>query len=397
MMRTGVWLVGARGSVAATTIAGALAVRAGAADRVGCVADLPGPDRARAPGIGDLVFGGHDVGGPPLPKRVGMLAEGGVVPSALPGLLEEELAAVEARIRPGAARRLGRGQREAAARIEEDLRRFREDEGLDRAVVVDVSSTEPPLDPDGPEAAATASADLLEEALDRGAAPLPASSLYAYAAFRAGCPVASFTPSPGPRLPALEETALREGLCWAGSDGKTGETLLKSALAPMFAQRALRVRSWSSVNLLGGGDGETLADPANAGSKTASKGQGLRSMLGNEVGGPLHIDYVPDMGDFKTAWDHVSFEGFLGVRMSLQFTWAGCDSALAAPLVLDIARLTARAHEAGETGPLAALGFFFKDPAGCSEHALAPQWDALVEWCARLGDADTAPAATGED
>ncbi len=197
--------------------------------------------------------------------------------------------------------------------------------------------------------------------------------------------MASFTPGPGPCLPALEEAALREGLCWAGSDGKTGETLLKSVLAPMFAQRALRVRSWSSVNLLGGGDGETLSDPASAGSKTASKGRGLRSMLGTDVAGPLHIDYVPDLGDFKTAWDHVSFEGFLGVRMSLQFTWAGCDSALAAPLVLDIARLTARAHQVGETGPLGALAFFFKDPVGSQEHALSAQWDALVEWCARLG------------
>ncbi|WP_338037970.1 inositol-3-phosphate synthase [Nocardiopsis halophila] len=349
------------------------------------MADLPGPDRAGAPGVGDLVFGGHDVAGPPLPKRVAMLAEGGVVPAGLPGVLEEELAAVEARIRPGAAPSRGRAQREAAARIEEDLRRFREEEGLDRVVVVDVSSTGPPLPPDGPAAAAAASADLLEEALDRGGAPLPASSLYAYAAFRAGCPVASFTPGPGPCLPALEEAALREGLCWAGSDGKTGETLLKSVLAPMFAQRALRVRSWSSVNLLGGGDGETLSDPASAGSKTASKGRGLRSMLGTDVAGPLHIDYVPDLGDFKTAWDHVSFEGFLGVRMSLQFTWAGCDSALAAPLVLDIARLTARANQVGETGPLGALAFFFKDPVGSQEHALSAQWDALVEWCARLG------------
>jgi myo-inositol-1-phosphate synthase len=151
----------------------------------------------------------------------------------------------------------------------------------------------------------------------------------------------------------------------------------------MFATRALRVRSWASYNLLGGGDGRTLADPDAVASKTASKGAGLASMLGDDVGGPLHIDYVEDLGEWKTAWDHVSFEGFLGVKMSLQLTWTGCDSTLAAPLVLDLVRLVARAHEAGESGPLP-LGFFFKNPAGSDEHRLSRQWERLTEWCAEL-------------
>jgi myo-inositol-1-phosphate synthase len=99
----------------------------------------------------------------------------------------------------------------------------------------------------------------------------------------------------------------------------------------------------------------------------------------------MHIDYVADLGDWKTAWDHVSFEGFLGTRMSLQFTWNGCDSALAAPLVLDLVRLAARARAAGEAGPLPALGFFFKDPAGTAEHDLGRQWQALTDWCTELG------------
>jgi len=95
---------------------------------------------------------------------------------------------------------------------------------------------------------------------------------------------------------------------------------------------------------------------------------------------------VEPMGDWKTAWDHVMFSGFLGVRMTLQFTWQGCDSALAAPLVLDLARLTARAHEVGETGPLGALGFFFKQPLGAEEHRLAQQWDSLVAWSRECAD-----------
>ena len=154
--------------------------------------------------------------------------------------------------------------------------------------------------------------------------------------------------------------------------------MVKTALAPMFATRALHVLSWASVNLLGGGDGQTLADPAAVASKIATKGRGLEAILGHPVDGPLHVDFVPDLGEWKTAWDHVSFEGFLDTRMTLQFTWAGCDSALAAPLVLDLVRLVARAHEVGEVGPLAALGFFFKDPAGSTEHRLSAQWDALT-------------------
>ena len=144
--------------------------------------------------------------------------------------------------------------------------------------------------------------------------------------------------------------------------------------------RALRVRSWSSYNLLGGGDGRTLADPANAASKTVTKGQGLEAILGHPVDGPLHIDYVPDLGDWKTAWDMVSFEGFLGTRMSLQFTWTGCDSALAAPLVLDLARLTLLAQRRGEHGALTHLACFFKDPMGVREHDFFKQWHVLEEY-----------------
>jgi myo-inositol-1-phosphate synthase len=384
--RTGVWFVGARGSVATTAVAGALAVRSGLTGQVGLVSELTPVAAARLPELGGFVFGGHEVADVSLPKRVEELVAARVVPHEISTALAEELASVDHAIRPG-IRRDGRSQRETAAVLEADLRAFREEHDLARVVVVDVSSTEPPA-PETPELASLAE---LERALDAGESPLPPTSLYAYAAFRAGCPMVAFTPSPGPRLPALEELAVEAGLPWAGSDGKTGETLLKTVLAPMFAMRALRVRSWSSYNLLGGGDGRTLADPANAESKTVTKGQGVEAILGHPVDGPLHIDYVPDLGDWKTAWDMVSFEGFLGTQMSLQFTWTGCDSALAAPLVLDLVRLVARAHQVGETGALDALGFFFKNPAGSDVHALTEQWEALVRWCEQLGAAGDRP------
>jgi myo-inositol-1-phosphate synthase len=152
----------------------------------------------------------------------------------------------------------------------------------------------------------------------------------------------------------------------------------------MFSARALRVRSWAGTNLLGGGDGANLADPEQARGKLESKARGLASLLGDSVTAPLHIDNVPDLGEQKTAWDHVSFEGFLGARMSLQLTWTGLDSALAAPLVLDLARLTAAAHAAGRSGPLGGLAFFFKDPIGSDEHRFAEQTKLLTAWAQSL-------------
>lgn len=378
--RTGVWLIGARGSVATSAVCGAAALAGGLVEPVGCVTERPDFAGAGLPAYQDLVFGGHDVVGTPLEKRAELLADGGVLPHRLVDQVRGELRAADAEVRPGYEPAAGGPQAAAAERLVADLVGFRERHGLDRVVVVDVASTEAPYRA-GPEAE---SVPALAAAMS-GGAPLPPSSLYAWAAFTAGCSFVDFTPSVGARLPALGELASAAGVPWAGNDGKTGETLVKAALAPMFASRALRVRSWSGVNLLGGGDGANLADPEVARSKLAAKGLGIAQALGYPVSGPLHIDHVPDLGEWKTAWDHVSFEGFLGARMTLQFTWAGCDSALAAPLVLDLARLLGRAHAAGRSGPLAELGFFFKDPVGARSHSIEAQYAELVGWAAGLG------------
>ena len=378
--RTGIWFVGARGSVATTAALGAAAATTGFAGRTGLVTELPEIAAARPAALEGVVIGGHDVSEEPLVERAMTLARGGVVPADLVRALGDELGEIDARIKT-VSRNGTQPQRDLADDLEADIRAFKEAENLDRVVVVDVSSTEPPV-------ATSVTRDHLpelERALDGGESPLPPSSLYAYAAYRAGCPVVAFTPSPGPNYGALAELAKENGLSWAGRDGKTGETLVKSALAPMFATRALNVRSWASINLLGGGDGKTLSDPTNATSKTGTKRMGLEAMLGYPVEGPIHIDYVEDLGDWKTAWDYITFEGFLGTKMTMQFTWEGCDSALAAPLVLDLARLVARADEVGEAGALGALGFFFKEPLGSYEHSLGAQWRALTEWCENLG------------
>jgi myo-inositol-1-phosphate synthase len=378
-MTTGIWLIGARGSVATTAVIGACALRAGLAPPVGCVTELPGLRSPALPALGDLVFGGHDVVDTPLAKKADALVEAGVLPGRIVAALADDLAAAQAELRPVPS---AATQRDQARLIAADITGFRDRLGLERVVVVNVASTEPLVVPhpahDDP--------DALEAALGGARPVLPPSALNAYAAFAAGCAYVDFTPSTGARLPALAAIAERDGLPYAGHDGKTGETLVKSVLAPMFAMRNLRVRTWSGMNLLGGGDGANLADPGANAAKAGSKQRVLAETLGYQPQGRSAIEYVDDIGDFKTAWDLVTFTGFLGTGMRLEFTWHGCDSALAAPLVLDLARLTAAAHAAGRSGPLTELAFFFKDPLGEVPHELSRQWDLLTGFARELGD-----------
>jgi len=376
----GLWLVGARGSVAATTFTGAIGVAGGLAPPTGLVTMQPPLAEVGLPGIGSIAMGGHDVVETPLAVRAGRLVDGGALPVGLPEAVGERLSEIESELRPGISWQEARTDpRSAVDRAASDLASFRERHGLEHLVVVNVASTEPPatshpshLDPDA-----------LDRALRGRLAVLPPSSLYALAAIEAGCGFVDFTPSAGARLPALVQLAERNRVPLAGSDGKTGETLIKTALAPAFRARALRVRSWSATNILGGADGENLSDPERARSKLESKGRCLEEILGYAVESPVAIENVRDLGEWKTAWDHVAFEGFLGVRMRLQFVWDGCDSALAAPLVLDLARLMTLALERGESGEVPDLGFFFKDPVGTDVHSLERQFARLCEWAAQ--------------
>jgi myo-inositol-1-phosphate synthase len=365
--RVGVWLFGARGSVATTTIAGAAALNHGTPP-AGVVTELPAFAGAGLVPLDHLVFGGHDVVETPLVKRVEQLVAGGVLPPGLAGLIAAELAEADRNI---VLLPTGGSQYEVVRRMAEDIRSFVLRNDLEHVVAINVASTEAPYELAGGLAE-------LRVALDRDVV-LPASVLGALAAFEAGAAYVDFTPSTSIRPVAVREWAVEKGLPYGGQDAKTGETLVKSVLAPMFAARALPVHAWSGTNLLGGGDGATLADPRAAESKSISKERGLAEMIG-DVAGEVHIDYVDPMGDWKTAWDHVMFSGFLGVRMTLQFTWQGCDSALAAPLVLDLARLSALALERDHVGAMPFLGFYFKDPIESTEHSLVRQYDELVRW-----------------
>ncbi|MFI6034422.1 inositol-3-phosphate synthase [Streptomyces sp. NPDC051315] len=361
--RVGVWLIGARGSVATTVVAGCAALTAGLHPPTGLVTETAAFAGSGLPALPSLVFGGHDTLDCPLPKRAEQLAAGGVLPPGLPSAVAAELTAADREIRPGGPLPGDtRDDDQLIGAFTKDLRDFVRRNGLARAVVVNVASTEPA--PPGP--------------------ALPPSSLYAAAALRAGCPYVNFTPSAGLHHPALAPLAASSGVPYAGRDGKTGQTLLRSVLGPMFTQRALTVRAWSGTNLLGGGDGAALADPAAAAAKNAGKERVLADTLGATPEGQVHIDDVPALGDWKTAWDHIAFDGFLGTRMILQTIWQGCDSALAAPLVLDLVRLLARAHERGLTGPRPELAFFFKDPVGDAPSSLAEQYAELERFARRL-------------
>ncbi|WP_210417311.1 inositol-3-phosphate synthase [Cellulomonas sp. Y8] len=380
--RTGLWLVGARGSVGTTAALGLAALAAGNAGAAGCVTAAPAFDGLPLPGWGDLVVGGHDVSDVSLAKRAEALVDAGMIPAPLLAATAHALDAADAEVRPGHRGTLvpGGSQQQVAERLAADITGFAARHDLARVVVVDVSSTEPPAHPtpahDDPAA-------LLAAVQEPGRVVLPPSSVAAYAAVLAGASYAGFTPSAGMGLPALQVLAAEAGVPVAGQDGKTGQTWLRTVLAPAFADRGLRVLSWAGSNLLGGGDGATLADPEAVRSKLASKTRGLRDLTGSDVT-PLHIDHVPDLGDVKVAWDHVHAAGFLGSRITLQTTWSAYDSMLAAPMVLDLARLLALAHAGGAAGVVPELGFFFKDPWGSDRHAAADQAGDLVRWARGL-------------
>jgi myo-inositol-1-phosphate synthase len=373
----GIWLVGARGAVATTTIVGTLALERGLVAPLGMATAREPLSRLPLAPLDAIVFGGHDRSDLPLAAAARALErDAGPLRAELRRAVEDGLVAVEDRLRPAPAR--ATPLRRFVDAVKRDLAEFRAATGVTRVVVVNVATTEPPATPD------PAHADLrrLDEELDKSAprdGVLPDSLLYAYAALASGCPYVNFTPSFGATAPALEQLALERGVPHAGRDGKTGETLLKSALAPMFAMRQLRVRSWTGFNVLGNADGEALANPETAASKVASKAGLIPAILGYEPHNTVRIDYVPPLGDWKTAWDLIQFEGFLHTPMTLQLTWQGSDSALAAPLVLDLARLIAVAAERGERGMLGWLGFYFKTPQGSDVHDLATQFDILCQ------------------
>ena len=340
-------------------------------------------------GIGDLRFGGIEVGDLPLAGAIDALyRRSRTLDRERLDLLWDDIAAIETDITrlpglvwdPAADARPAMTVAEVIDAVRGAIRAFRERHALARVVVVNLVSA-------GPEAAPCPEHDSLDglESLIAGNRRdhLTPSLCYAYAALREGCAYVNFTPNPGAELGAIAELAARTATPFYGDDGKTGETLVKTALAPMFAARNLRVLSWEGVNMLGNADGRALDDPRNRTAKVRNKEQVLSSILGYAPHAGVDINYVPSLGDWKTAWDLIHFQGFLDVPMTMQFTWQGCDSILAAPLVLDLARLADFALRRGESGPMPQLAAFFKHPIGVDEMALPRQFQMLLDYAAR--------------
>jgi len=225
--------------------------------------------------------------------------------------------------------------------------------------------------------------DAFERAVLAGDPAITPSMAYAWLAFSNGIPYLNFTSNVSAELPALRTLARSNRTPFCGKDGKTGQTLLKTALAPMFALRGLRVRGWISANYLGNADGENLSHPEHAAEKLRNKLGVLDDILGYPVDNHIvDIRYYRPRGDFKESWDNIDFTGFGGIPMQLKVNLLGGDSVLAAPLAIDAARLLERAARARAVGPQEQLSLFFKHPIvdAVPDHDLFRQRSLLERW-----------------
>ena len=385
--KVGVAVVGLGGAVATTAIAGVEMLKSGSNDLTG----LPLADLAVA-GMADyrdLVFTGWDVNGDDLATAAEKhavlgreaLSDGA---SALRGM--RPMAAVGSssfcKNVDGQNKFNAASHREAVERISADLARFKQESGVERVVVVNLASTER-----YPDLAAPALQDLqaFERGLDASDEAIGPAMLYAYAAIASGSPYANFTPSVAADAKPLMQLARERNVAVAGKDGKTGQTFMKTVIAPALKARSLHVDGWFSTNILGNRDGLALDDPASLASKVETKKSVLDQMLGYAVEDHIiDIKYYRPRGDDKEAWDNIDVTGFLGQRMQIKINFLCKDSILAAPLAIEIARCLGLADARGEGGVQEQMGAFFKLPMTADgrepEHAFNAQTARLLEW-----------------
>jgi myo-inositol-1-phosphate synthase len=390
------------GAVATTFIAGVEAVRRGSGRPFGSLTQmgtirLGGRPEKRVPRIADfvplagldqLVFGGWDV----FPDTVYESAlKAGVLERAQVEELKDFLHAVEPM--PGAfdqryVKKLNgthvigsRKKRDWANKLIEDIERFREEKGCDRLVMVWCGSTEVFLKP-GP---VHASLEAFEKGLDTDDDAIPPSMVYAYAALKCGVPYANGAPNLSADVPALLELADEMGVPVAGKDFKTGQTLMKTILAPGLKARMIGIRGWYSTNILGNRDGEVLDDPESFKTKEESKLGVLDFILQPELYPELYgdishvvrINYYPPRGDNKEGWDNIDIFGWLGYPMQIKINFLCRDSILAAPIVLDLALFLDLARRAGMAGIQEWLSFYWKSPMHAPE--LYPEHDLFIQ------------------
>jgi myo-inositol-1-phosphate synthase len=399
--KVGILLVGL-GAVSTTTIAGIMAIRRGLAKPIGSLTEM-GTVRLgrrtdnRSPAIRDfvpmagldqLVFGGWDI----FEDNCYEAAKtAGVLEASLLDLIKPELQAVKpmsavfdrqyVKRLDGPNVKKGKNKKDLAEQLIDDIRKFKSSNNLDRVVLVWCGSTEVFMK----ESAAHQSLAAFEKALEANDPAIPSSMIYAYAAIKEGLPYANAAPNLSADVPALLELAQNTGSPLAGKDLKTGQTLIKTIIAPGLKARLLGVAGWYSTNILGNRDGEVLDDPESFKTKEESKKSVLDFILQPNLYptlyGDLHhvvrINYYPPRGDNKEGWDNIDIVGWLGYPMQLKINFLCRDSILAAPIVLDVALFLDLAKRAGYSGIQEWLSFYFKSPM----HApgLYPEHDLFIQ------------------
>ncbi len=336
----------------------------------------------------DLAFGGWD----PIPDnafdaavRAGVLSAADLLP------LREQLESIKpmpavfdrAYVRniSGGNVKHGETKMDLAHQLMEDMQRFQQEQRCDRLVVVWCGSTEIYTEP-GP---VHASLDAFERGLRNSDPEIAPSQIYAYAALMLGIPFVMGAPNLAVDTPAMIELAQRNGVPIAGKDFKTGQTLMKTILAPGLKARLLGLRGWFSTNILGNRDGEVLDDPDSFRTKEVSKLGVLETILqpdeypelyGN-IYHKVRINYYPPHGDNKEGWDNIDLFGWLGYPMQIKVDFLCRDSILAAPIVLDLALFMDLAQRAGQRGIQEWLSFYFKSPQAAP--GLYPEHDLFIQ------------------
>ena len=399
--KLGVLLVGL-GAVSTTTIAGVMAVRKGIAKPIGALTQM-GTVRLgkrtenRSPAIrefvpiadlNDLVFGGWDIFDD---NSYEAAKTAGVLEAPLLDQIKDELTSIQpmpavfdrqyVKRLDGPNVKKGKNKKDLAEQLIDDIRRFRAAHRLDRVVMIWCGSTEVFLT----ETAAHQSVAAFERGLEQSDESIPSSMIYAYAAIREGIPYANAAPNLSADVPAMLELAQQTGSPVAGKDLKTGQTLIKTIVAPGLKARLLGVDGWYSTNILGNRDGEVLDDPDSFKTKEESKKSVLDYILQPDLYPDLYshlchvvrINYYPPRGDNKEGWDNIDLVGWLGYPMQLKINFLCRDSILAAPIVLDVALFLDLARRAGLSGIQEWLSFYFKSPM----HApgLYPEHDLFIQ------------------
>jgi myo-inositol-1-phosphate synthase len=394
MNRIGVAIIGVNGAVASTVIAGVHLMMRGLVPRIGMVTERSDARIAEsltelldfAP-LENLVFGGWD-------PKYSSVYEGAIHHKVLPEHVLEKVRPELERLRPwpavfarsyvanleGANVVTASSYREQIAILERQLEAFKKEQGLDRVVIVNLASTEGFLE----EQAVHRDLRAFEAGLDASDPAISPAMRYFYVANKLQMPYCNFTPSLT-NVPALERQAHAMANPFAGMDGKTGQTLLKTVLGSMFRARRLLIEGWYSTNILGNNDGLVLDAPASNKTKVVSKAAVLDSIVGYHVDNhQVHIHYYKPRGDSKEAWDNIDIVGFAGIPMQIKIDFLAQDSALAAPLVIDLVRLLDVAKRSGERGIQRQLSMFFKSPYHASGeppmHDFFKQEKLLLDW-----------------